>query len=483
MKNKEDHTMSSEKAFRKAASPGGKDMVHVCWYGEAVGHAYIDEQEGLVWGGYDNDSMQSLFGAHLPCRESDGMPWFLANLWPDNDMFSILGHKDQISYITGGLKFPANITISRNAPWDHPVRNDYLLTSLENHIDDHGVFTGRMMRKLPKSLEENELAHELSSLWKNRHVPRYSGKEIKIPMTLHEEGELQSAITSPFTHFLKFPNAGLREGWGVNEWMCMELCAATGLPTAKHALVPLGDNPPPAYMTERFDIDPLTHRGNKRYLIQDFCTLSGMRPLDQLHPDSNKEGKAAGSLEQVAKIVKQYSSSPQDDVENLFKRTLVSIAVADSDMHRKNISMIFEYDADRNELLSGHLAPAYDITSEIHQEEDRHGMVLPMAGKRKAFSRKSLISFGRNIGIDPERAEQIIDHTFEAIAVRAVDIARNLPPEARHSEMCVYTAQRIATIAVEKARHMGVATPDWEPVSRRREPDARRPSLPGALGV
>lgn len=475
--------MSVKAAFQDKCLGHQPVRLNICWYGEPIG-SVVTNGEDLRWAGYASPAMEAFFKNVLPTRESDGMPQLVVNLGPDNDVFKVLGLDNQKCYVKTGVRFLSNITISPNAPWDHPVGNDYLVTDFDAHIDAQGVFTGHFMGKLPKSLEEEALTREIAQYWRNRFVPRFSGREIKIPVTLHEQGELQPAISTPFTHLLKFPNEGPKEGWGVNEWMCMQLSAAIGLPTAKHALISLDDSMPPAYLAERFDIDRTTRSGNKRYLLQDFCALAGMRPLDDNHPESGKEGKGAGSMEQIAKLVRKFSSAPDEDIEALYKRCILSWAVNDSDMHRKNISMIFEYDEDRRAVTGARLAPTYDVTAEVHQFDHLHGMALTMAGKRKDFNRKGLIGFARNIGIAPERAGEILDSAVKTMAQEAVRIAQNLPPAAQTNTMCVYTARRIATFAVEKAQTLGLETPEWSPVKRAKEGSAyqiahghRRPGI------
>lgn len=455
-------------SFGEAANSIGlgasSDVITVCWYRQIIGTMSATE-EGLRWNGFDTPEMEKFFGEILPTREEDSMPQFLVNLLPDNTVFEKLGINDQEEYLKSGLRFPSNTIVSTNAPFDLTFNNDYLTAHLEDFTDETGVFTGAYQGKPPKSLEENALAEELSSIWKNRYVPRYSGKEMKIPVTLQEQGELQKAISTPFTHFLKLPNEGLKEGWGFNEWMCMQLCKATGLPTAKHALIQIDENMPPAYLVERFDINHESRRGVVRRILQDFCTLAGMRPLNDLQA-TNKEGMAAGTIEQISKTIRQFSTDPQKDVENLFQRSLVSIAVGDSDMHRKNISMLFRYDVGKGKEISANMSPAYDITSEIYEEEAKLTTVLAMGGKRNKFSRKSLVSTAKNMGLTEERANEIIDNTFTTIAERAVEIARNMPDIAKDNYACKYTAGRIATIAVNRAQTMGCPTPEWEPVER-----------------
>ena len=433
--------------------------LNVTWYNEKIGTILVSDDE-VCWEGYANEDMKALFGDLLPTRDTDGMPQFLVNLVPDNEVFDHLGIDDQASYMKTGLRFSSNIVISPNAPYDKPVENRYHHAYFEDYVDQEGVFIGEYLGKPPATIEEEALSKEFSKLWTNPYVPRYSGAEMKLPVTLQHAGMLQKAITTPFTHFIKFPTEGYKEGWGVNEWMCMQLAEATGLPTAKHALIEISEDLPPAYIVERFDINDESKQGSVRRLMHDFCTLAGMRPFKGVQ-DTREEGITAGSLNKVAKTLKEYSTDPSQDLEDLFKRALVSIAVGDGDMHRKNISMIFRYDEINKKLLSANMSPAYDITSEIYEDAQT---VLPLNGKGNNFNRRHLVNFAKTIGIDPVRADEIITDTFTSIARRAVEISHNLPDIATKNRICVHTAHRITTIAVANARAMDCEVPEWEPI-------------------
>jgi hypothetical protein len=450
--------------------PAGVAM-QVCWYGERIGTACMTEN-GLSWKGFASEQMEDLFGKRLPIREEDGMPQFLVNLEPEHEVFAQMGINDKNDYLSTGLRFLSNFTISRNAPFDMPVNHDELQADFSAFIDDNHIFTGSYISELPSSFDEDELSAELSDLWSNRYAPRYSGQETKIPVSLNEDGTLEEAITKPFTHFLKLPNDGPKEGWGLNEWMCMQLAEASGIETAQHALITLSDSLAPAYMVERFDIESKHHDHTVIPLMQDLCTIDGMRPLKGLEAQIEKEGLAIGSIEKIAPVIAELSTDPKADMENFFQRTLISYAVGDGDMHRKNVSMIFKYDTKSNELVSARMSPAYDITSEVHTAVADIGMALRINGKPKNFKKKDFIACAARMGIEAERAEEIMESTFTKIADRAVEIANNLPENVRDNIMCNYTANRIATIAVKRAKLMGYETPEWKEVRRVKNSDS-----------
>lgn len=441
-------TVSSE--FKLQADPGNGHIhrLNLCWHDQNIGSFTIHDDE-LKWEGYADPKFENLFNK----RESDGMPYFLVNMHPDNKLYELLDQDDQVSYITAGLRFLSNIVMSKNCPYDHPVKMDRLETDFRRHIEN-GTFSGTYTGPFPVDTDE-DLAEQLKDYWRNRHVPRFSGAEIKLPATLHEYGVLQPAITTPFTHIIKFPNGSGQEGWGFNEWMSLELSEAAGLKTAPHALLPLGKDKPPAVLVERFDIPATPATVDHNYfLIQDFCTLAGMEPDD----------KGRGSLEQVAKVMRQVSTNPEADIEDLFRRAILSVTINDGDMHRKNIAMLFEYNPAEERYVSVRMSPTYDVTSEIWQSDLEQKQTLTIQGKTAGIRPKVLLGFAKTIGMTEERAQEILTMTTEQIAARAVEIARNMPEEAKKHDCCKFTANRIATIAVKNAALLGAPIPQWDSV-------------------
>lgn len=444
----------------------------VSWYGKRVGRFSINGG-GIKWLGYDDESVKPLFVQ----REEDGCPQFLLNLDPSNPVFKLREEQDTKTYIKSGLRFLSNFLISPNAPFDSPSDVDHIEGSLDDFKDEEGVFSGLYRAPSPASLN-GEFIAKVAECWENKYLPRFSGMEIKIPVCLCEDGNIVLAEENDkhFTHFVKFPIGEGKMAWGVNEWMCMELSEAAGLETAKHALLSLGEGYPPAYIVERFDIPSELEGKNNQYMIRDFCTLAQMSSSDL----------ADGSMESMAKLVKQYSTDPEADIETYYKRVMLSWVLKDGDLHRKNVSMVSEFDPEKRELVGLRMSPTYDVTSEIFESDKEWKMRMKIQGKRNGFKPKALIQFGKNIGLSGERAEEILKETAKNVAVRAVEIAQNLPEVAKAQDPCAYAAKRIATEAIKSAEFLGIKDlPDWEKVEapNMKEFNAMQTDFPNKLGL
>lgn len=96
------------------------------------------------------------------------------------------------------------------------------------------------------------------------------------------------------------------------------------------------------YLTKRFD---RTH-GNERIHFASAMSLLGYKD-----GYSHKEG---GSYLELVELIEQYGSNANDDIRELWRRIVFSIAVSNTDDHLRNHGFLLQKDGWR-------LAPAYDI--------------------------------------------------------------------------------------------------------------------------
>lgn len=438
----------SEEFGQKNLPPGGCNTL--LWYDQPIAEFCFDENGGIHWRGFLEDKYRNLF-RHTPGSD---VPQFLVNLLPENAVFEILDQMKQQQYISSGIRFLSNLRIISASSKDlrahfSSLGNDYIYGELSDYTNEQGIFTGVNATPLPDSLEQSALSNFAAEQWRDRRLPRFSGAEIKIPVHLAEDGELSISTGLPFTHIMKFPVEGPQAAWGVNEWMCMQLSKAIGLPTPDHAMVPLEGFDWPAYIVERFDITKKPEGENKKFLVeQDFCTLSEMKPKE----------KGIGSLESIAKVIKSTSANWAEDKELFLKRIMVSWLVNDGDMHRKNLSMLYNFDPESGDFTA-RFAPTYDVTSEIYQ--DCH-FCLSLGGK-KVINHKSLMAFAKgSLGFSEDEAQAIFDNVYKSINEAAQDIMHNPPELIVSNPESMHTIGRIATIVAQRSEKMGYQPPEFE---------------------
>ncbi len=192
-----------------------------------------------------------------------------------------------------------------------------------------------------------------------------------------------------------------------NEDLVMHLAELFKIRTVPHALIPLISGEL-AYISRRID----RTKKNKKIHLEDLCQLS----------ERLTEDKYKGSMEQVAKVIRLYSSNPLLDVLSLFEITLFSFLTGNADMHLKNFSLIYE---EGFHMLS----PAYDLLSTrlvIPEKDDPEELALTMNGKKSNFNNIDFITFSKKIGLNEKqvtnvlrkfanilpKAFEFIDHSF-----------------------------------------------------------------------
>lgn len=443
-------------ALREIFNKRQDDTLGVYWYDCLIG-ALAHEGENIVWAGQSPQYFR-IFGVQDETQE----PAVVRNLEPEGWLSDVLHFRHQWPYLEEGLCFLSNIRIV--APQNKErflelAPRDVLLGHLENFTRPDGVFTGDYQGPCCHGLSA-EMAKSVAAYWENKEMPRLSGTQMKLPMCLHEDGRLVPPLgaENTFTHLLKLPGGGEKLGAiGALEWMSLQVAEKVGVNTTKHALVPLPGGLPPALLVERFDI-PENETDSRKILMQDFCSLANVPSHD----------KNKGSIENCAKILREVSTEWEKDRLAFFDRVVLSYALQDGDMHRKNLSVLKVIEGCDPSSLKVSFAPAYDIVNTVvFQENDQ--MALTLNGKRERLDRKTWEYLGRTLGMDPKEAGDRALRLIGDVARTAVEVCRNLPTEITAHESCVRMLQRATTETVDLARRNGLETPDWEGVYDHKE--------------
>jgi len=159
-----------------------------------------------------------------------------------------------------------------------------------------------------------------------------------------------------------------------NENCCMGVAQAFGIEVPPHCLLTLKGGTL-GYIVKRFD-----RRGEEKIHQEDFYQIL------------EKTDKYRGSLEQIAKTLKEISAVPGLDVQLFFERVVLNFLLGNGDAHFKNFSVSHRSDGIR-------LSPAYDIVSSklvIPTEEDS---ALTLNGKKNNLTRGDFDAFAENLKI------------------------------------------------------------------------------------
>ncbi|HZV81946.1 MAG TPA: HipA domain-containing protein [Geobacteraceae bacterium] len=188
-------------------------------------------------------------------------------------------------------------------------------------------------------------------------TPRLSvaGVQDKLPILKRQDGTLgfgEGDLAS--THLLKFGKDASMH-LVLNEYICMQLAFAVGLPVAAVTLEDFGEK---VLSVQRFDRIWEGDKVKRLHLI-DGCQILDIPPTYKYERPFGKSGHVAGlrtgaSLPRLFEACRAFCSVPIAAVKNLLDWTLFQLIIGNSDAHGKNISFF----VGRNGLG---VAPAYDL--------------------------------------------------------------------------------------------------------------------------
>lgn len=196
---------------------------------------------------------------------------------------------------------------------------------------------------------------------------KFSMKEKDGRYNLTQGGELGDWIVkTPSTKYKQVP---------ANEFSSMSLAALAGIDIPEIKLIAMDRlnalpqiNLPDeklAYAIKRFDRD-----GETRIHMEDFAQVFVKYPHDKYD---------AANYEQIARILFQYSVHGLADVQQLAKRLLVNILLANGDAHLKNWSLIYP------DQFMPRLSPAYDIVFTRAYIQNESGFALNLAKNKQWY--------------------------------------------------------------------------------------------------
>lgn len=198
-----------------------------------------------------------------------------------------------------------------------------------------------------------------------------------------------------------------------NEYSAMKLAEAIGVDIPEIALISLDslDNLPEiqlpdeelAYAIRRFD-----RNAQGRIHTEDFAQVFEFFAHD-------KYGQT--NYEQVATALYRYGAHGLEDIQQMARRLLANILLANGDAHLKNWSLIYP------DAVNPKLAPAYDIVSTLPYVPGETGIALNL-GKQKKWYSMSMETF--------QTWSKRIDVPWPAVKVHLLDAltaARDLWPE------------------------------------------------------
>ncbi|SAK61557.1 toxin HipA [Caballeronia temeraria] len=260
-----------------------------------------------------------------------------------------------------------------------------------------------------------------------------AGAQEKTALLRHDGRWLKPHGATPTTHIFKLPlglvgnrRADLTTSVE-NEWLCMRLLQAFGLPAANVEIATFGKQR--VLVVERFD--RRVHRNGEwilRLPQEDFCQANGLPPHKKYEHDGGP-----GVLE-LARVLQQ-STLANRDIQTLVTAQILFWLLAAPDGHAKNFSIRLSRGGQYR------LTPVYDVMSIWPVEGDgaklwswykaKLAMAIPGTSRHYAFreiKRRHFNAMARKCGFG-ENAEPIIQRIIESTPAVIDKVTAQLPTD------------------------------------------------------
>lgn len=259
-----------------------------------------------------------------------------------------------------------------------------------------------------------------------------AGMQEKTALLWHGGRWLLPHGSTPTTHILKLPLGlvgNMRADFSTsveNEWLCMQLLEAFGLPVARTAILSFAGQK--VLGVERFDRQlDASGRWIARLPQEDFCQVHGLPHTRKYEADGGP-----GVLQLAGKLA--ASERGEEDIATLLKAQVLFWMLAATDGHAKNFSIRL--------LPQGRyrLTPMYDVMSILPAMGDApsqlrwHKAKLAMAlcGKNRHYllkdiQRRHFNATARKAGYGPT-AEPLIEGILARVPGAVAEVESRLPP-------------------------------------------------------
>lgn len=323
------------------------------------------------------------------------LPAFIESLLSEGWLAQVLHERDDRAALRRGQRYLSNITIISAGDDGANLPQNRLATVLSDFVAA-GPFKGRYEGPSHGAIE-GSFEQDLAKIYARAETPRLSGVQIKAPMHLAPDGKLLPAIDLAFTHILRPAGTAGFEMLPIVEWLCLQLGRAAGFTVPDVALTVMPGGMLPALIVERFDIRS-GPEDLRRLALEDFCCVL----------DLPASAKYDATIERMARGLRTLSTNPRADLEIIFRRAVFAWAIADGEMHLKNLALRIA-EANAKSFTSVRLAPLYDaVTTRVFPGLAGDRMALKLNGKDDRLTGGDFLTLARTNGIAQGVAEAIL---------------------------------------------------------------------------
>ncbi|NWO07933.1 MAG: type II toxin-antitoxin system HipA family toxin [Alteromonadaceae bacterium] len=257
-----------------------------------------------------------------------------------------------------------------------------------------------------------------------------AGAQEKTALLWHKGCWQKPVGSTPTSHIFKLPigflehsNIDLRKS-SENEWLCLKILAAFGLPVANAELARFEDQT--VLIVERFDRRWASDQSWLMRLPQeDFCQALGVAPAIKYENDGGP------GIQQAMKLL-QGSQQAHEDRERFIKSQLLFWLLAAIDGHAKNFSVSIEPSS------AYRMTPLYDVISALPLIDKgslpvkRAKMAMSVKGKNRHYhwqriEPRHFLTTARGAGFSQRRTKELMAEIAENTDKVINQVATGLP--------------------------------------------------------
>lgn len=257
-----------------------------------------------------------------------------------------------------------------------------------------------------------------------------AGAQEKTALLWHQDSWQLPTDSTPTSHIFKLPigfldhsNIDLRES-GENEWLCLQLLKAFGLPTANAELGQFGHQK--VLIVERFD-----RRWSKdatwlmRLPQEDFCQALGVAPAIKYESDGGP------GVQDGMKLL-LGSQEATKDRETFFKAQIVFWLLAAIDGHAKNFSLFIEPHSAYRMTPLYDVISAYPLMAKGSLAPQKAKLAMSVKGRSRHYhwdriEPRHFVSTAQQVGFSSERARELLGEIAEHVPVVIGKVEMLLP--------------------------------------------------------
>lgn len=284
-------------------------------------------------------------------------------------------------------------------------------------IENEPIFRLLSERELENRLDIKDDVGLLT--WDDKPRLSVAGVQDKLNVFINENGDIgfgDGALCS--THILKFEKKNCLS-LVLNEFFCMKLSAAVGLPTAEVEFIRFGKHP--ALIVQRFDrkYGPESKQVLRRHVI-DGCQALNL-PRDYKYERNLGDNRDVQHIRDGASLPKlfeftQSMSSPAQSTQWLINWQLFNLIISNYDSHGKNVSLFWGKE-------KSSFTPAYDLVNIAMFPQFKHVLAMAMGDEfdPNDINAYQLADFAETCEIDKKLLARLLSGLVDKVVTTLTD--------------------------------------------------------------